>query len=72
MNEAVLIYGKNRCPFTWAAREAYAASGRTVVYRDVLADPGNLASMLACSGGNRKIPVIVDGDRVTIGFERRA
>jgi glutaredoxin 3 len=50
------------------AREAYAAQGREVDYRDVKADRSLLAEMLQHSGGRRDVPVILDGGKVTIGF----
>jgi glutaredoxin 3 len=37
-------------------------------YVNVLADPEKLKEMLKHSKGKRSVPVIVDGDRVTIGF----
>jgi len=43
-----------------------------VDYRDVAQGPPDiLEAMLNLSGGNRKIPVIVDDGRVTIGFQGR-
>jgi len=35
----------------------------------VIKDPSQLDRMLKFSDGNRKIPVIVDGDQVIIGYE---
>jgi glutaredoxin 3 len=37
-------------------------------YFDVKEDPALLAKMLEHSGGQRRVPVIVEGDRVTIGY----
>jgi len=37
-------------------------------YVNVKKDKADLARMLAFSRGAREVPVIVDGDRVTIGF----
>jgi hypothetical protein len=34
----------------------------------VKASPQNLDAMLKISDGTRKVPVIVEGERVTIGF----
>lgn len=31
-------------------------------------DPDRFDEMLACSGGKEQVPVIVDGDRVAVGF----
>ena len=37
-------------------------------YINVLADPNRLKEMLKQSKGVRKVPVIVDGAKVTVGF----
>lgn len=37
-------------------------------YVNVKKDPRGLERMLAYSKGQRQVPVIVDGDQVTIGF----
>jgi glutaredoxin 3 len=39
-----------------------------VEYFDVQADASHLASMLKYSSGQRRVPVIVEGDRVTVGY----
>ena len=69
MSEKILIYGKNTWPYTNAAREAYKQEGKTVEYHDVLSDANKLDTMLKHSDGARKVPVIIDGDDVTIGFD---
>jgi glutaredoxin len=38
------------------------------VYYDVHADPSRLQEMLKLSKGARQVPVIVEGDKVTIGY----
>lgn len=63
---AVIIYGKDTCPYTTAAREEYAKKTE-VRYVNVLEDPEKLKEMLKHSKGQRKVPVIVDGGKVTIG-----
>jgi glutaredoxin 3 len=65
--EAVVIFGKDSCPYTQAALAAYEAAG-TVTYVNVKRDPAGLTRMLEYSGGQRRVPVIVIGDRVTIGY----
>lgn len=62
----VVIYGKDSCPYTLAAREDFARQG-PVTYVNVTRDPAGLARMLEVSGGQRRVPVIVEGGRVTIG-----
>lgn len=37
-------------------------------YRDVLDDPNNLEEMLKFSDGVRKVPVLVEGGKGTVGF----
>lgn len=64
----VLIFGKNSCPYTQAARDHYVAENRPFEYVDVKTNPADLARMLTYSNGARNVPVIVDGDKVTIGF----
>lgn len=69
MAEKVLIFGKNTWPYTIAAREALIKEGRNIDYYDVVADRSKLEMMLKYSKGNRKVPVIVDRDIVTIGYQ---
>lgn len=64
----VEIYGKDDCPYTTAAREDYAARGFEVRYFDVGRDPAALRRLLELSGGGRRVPLVVDQGRVTVGF----
>ena len=66
--DTVVIYGKDACPYTQAARDDYAKRGLAAHYINVKKDPAGLARMLEHSKGKRLVPVIVEGDRVTIGF----
>jgi glutaredoxin 3 len=68
MTVSVLIYGKDQCPYTTAAREDHAKRKVAFEYINVVADGAKLKEMLKHSKGVRKVPVIVDGDKVTIGF----
>ena len=43
--------------------------GKDVKYINVVSDPDRMDSMLKYSKGDRKVPVIVEQDEVTIGFE---
>jgi glutaredoxin len=63
----VQIFGKDTCPYTRAARDHYEKLG-AVEYFNVKKNAGDLDRMLKLSRGTREVPVIVDGDRVTIGF----
>ena len=64
----VLIFGKDTCPYTQNAREHYGAAKVPVEYVNVKKDPADLARMLTYSQGARRVPVIVDEGKVTIGF----
>jgi glutaredoxin 3 len=65
----VVIYGKDACPYTRAAREDYARRKIAFDYVNVKNDASALERMLAASGGRRAVPVIVEDDgTVTVGF----
>lgn len=68
MSDEVVIYGKDSCPYTVAARDDYAARGLPVRYVNVKKDPAGFERMLALTNGRRQVPVIVESGRVTIGF----
>ena len=65
MADRIIIYGKAGWPFTEKARSAY---GWGAEYYDVKADKLKLIEMLKYSGGQRKVPVIVEDGKVTIGY----
>lgn len=65
----VLIFGKDSCPYTEAARDHYTDTGVAFEYINVKKRPDGLEQMLAYSKGKRQVPVIVDGGNVTIGFQ---
>ena len=50
------------------AREAYESDGRTIDYRDVVEDQDYLDELLEITEGVGLVPVIVDGQKVKIGF----
>ena len=64
-----LIFGKETWPHTIAAREAFKKQGREIEYFNVTADADKMKTMLTYSEGIRKVPVIVDHDDVTVGFD---
>lgn len=65
MSLKVMIYGTVGLPYIKKAREAY---GEKAVFIDVESDLSKLREMLNYSDGSKQIPVIVEGDKVTIGF----
>jgi glutaredoxin 3 len=65
MADRIIIFGKAGWPFTERARSAY---GWGAEYYDVKADRLKMDEMLKYSGGQRKVPVIVEDGKVTIGY----
>lgn len=65
MATKVKIYGKANCPFSQDARAAY---GEGAEYFDVGRDRARLREMLAYTQGVARVPVIVEGDQVTVGY----
>jgi glutaredoxin 3 len=63
----VLIFGKDTCPYTNAALDHYRAQG-PVEYVNVKKNAADLERMLGYSSGARRVPVIVENGKVTIGF----
>ena len=65
---ATQIFGKDSCPYTMAAVDDFRAKDPSVEYINVKRDPAGLARMLELSGGQRRVPVIVQDGTVTIGY----
>ena len=65
MSDKVIIYGKAGWPYTEKARSAY---GQRAEYFDVKADKDKLNEMLTFSKNVREVPVIVEGEKVSIGY----
>jgi glutaredoxin len=68
VKEKVLIFGQDLCPYTSAARKEYSRRQIPFDYVNVLEDEEGLKRMLSYSKNRRQIPVIVEGEKVTIGF----
>ena len=64
----VLIFGKDACPYTQNARDDFTARNVPFKYLNVKKNPAELERMLVYSKGRRQVPVIVEGDKVTVGF----
>jgi glutaredoxin len=64
----VQIFGKDGCPYTQNARDHYAGEKIPFQYFNVKKNAADLQRMLEYSKGARRVPVIVDGESVTIGF----
>ena len=65
----VIIFGKDSCPYTTAARDDCSSRGIPFEYVNVKKNPARLAEMLKHSRGRRAVPVIVEDGVVTIGFQ---
>ena len=61
----VIIFGKEGWPYTTEARSAYGDQAR---YVNVQKDPAGMKEMLKFSKGTREVPVIVEGEKVKIGY----
>lgn len=68
MADEVIIYGKDSCPYTVAARDDCRDRGVAFRYINVKKDPQGLETMLRLTNGRRQVPVIVEAGRVTVGF----
>lgn len=64
---AVTIYTKHGCPYCAAAKDHYRSEGIDFEERNVHDDPDAMPDLVALSP-TRLVPVIVDGDSVTIGW----
>lgn len=68
VTDTVLIFGKDSCPYTQAARDDYEKRKVPFQYVNVKKNPADLQRMLEYTKGRRDVPVIVEKGRVTIGF----
>lgn len=67
MAAKVTIYTRPDCPYCAAAKEDFKKRGVTFEELDVLDNEKNRKVMIELTG-ERKVPAIVEGDKVTIGF----
>ena len=65
----VVIYTKPGCPYCAAAKEHYREKKIPFEEIDVIGNPAAQKKLLALSGGERKVPVIVDKGKVTVGWD---
>ena len=68
MTKSVTIYTKPGCPFCMAAKADLKLKGVAYTEYNVKADAQRLEEMLQLNGGQRKVPTIVEGEKVTVGF----
>ena len=65
----IQIYTKPGCPHCAAAKADLQRRGVRYIEHNAKDDPAALQRMLELNGGRRSVPTIVDGDRVTVGFD---
>jgi len=70
--EDVELYGSQSCPYTAELREQLLWAERVFTEFDVEADQAALRRMLELTGGQRTVPVLIEGGRVAqIGWQGR-
>jgi glutaredoxin len=60
---AATLYVKTGCPYCAALRDRLQAEGKTFSEINVLEQPERVPELLKLSGGERIVPVLVDGGR---------
>ena len=68
MDEKVIIFGQDLCQYTSAARADFARRKIPFEYVNVLDDAAGLERMLQLTKGRRKIPIILEAGKITVGF----
>ncbi len=64
----VVLYTKPACPFCASARLSLKIRSIEFAEYNVKADPQRLAEMLRLNGGLRRVPTIVEGEKVSVGY----
>lgn len=67
MAKDIYIYTKPGCPYCAAAKESLTDRGIPFIERDVTSDPAIKEEAISIAG-EAKVPVIVQGDNVQVGF----
>lgn len=65
----VTMYTKPGCPYCAAAKEHYQKKSIPFDEINVIDNPAAQKKLLALSNGERIVPVIVDGGKVTLGWD---
>jgi glutaredoxin len=67
-NTPTEIFVKPSCPYCRALKRKLEREGVLFAEHDVQADPEALRRMLTLNGGRRKVPTLVQGGQVRVGF----
>jgi glutaredoxin len=65
----VKIYTKIGCPHCASAKDDFKKRGVTYEEIDVHTVPGAAEEALKLAGGKKVVPVIIENDKVILGFE---
>jgi glutaredoxin 3 len=65
---SVTIFTKPGCPYCTAAKDDLQRRGIQYTEHNVKADQKALRRMLDLNGGQRRVPTIVQDDKVKVGF----
>ena len=72
MSAPVELYGTAGCPWTTELRQELEWDGREFVEYDVEVDPAASERLVALTGGQRAVPVLVEDGKVRqIGYQGR-
>lgn len=66
--EEVVIYTHPDCPYSAQAKEEFRQLGIAFREVDVTREPGAVEELERLTGGERITPVIVEGERVIMGY----
>jgi glutaredoxin len=69
--EPIKIYSIPTCPHSFNAKREYDNQGLSYEDINVRTDKEALETMLALNGGQRRVPTIVKGDQVEVGYKGR-
>ena len=68
MPNRIIVYGKDGCTYTLAAKEDLARRKVPYEYHNVIKEQEAMRRMLEITGGARMLPVIVEHGCIKIGF----
>jgi glutaredoxin 3 len=66
--DEVTLFTKPGCPYCAAAKDDFNRRGIQYQEHNVKEDPTKLRRMLELNGGQRRVPTIIEGNQVSVGF----
>ena len=64
----IILYTHPECNYSDAQRADFVKDGVQFTEIDVTKEPDKIAELERLTGGERITPVVVDGDKVTVGY----